>query len=218
MNEHKAALEVRNYSAVTISGREKYLRWFASWCVDRGIHRRGEITKPILERYQRHLYLYRTAEEKPISFRSQYQHLSHVKAWFKWLAGENRVLFNPASELELPMVGRRLPKAVLSAKEADVIMLQPDLKAPHGVHDRAILDVFYTCGIRRKEMSELKLYDIDAERKTLMVRQGKCQKDRLIPIGARALKWIAVYLEQSRPLLVRSGNEQTLFLPTWARR
>jgi integrase/recombinase XerD len=212
MDEHKAALEVRNYSPSTISGREKYLRWFASWCVDRGITRPGEVTKPVLERYQRHLYHYRTADDKPISFRSQYSHLSHVKAWFKWLARENRILFNPASELELPKVGRRLPKAVLSAKEADAIMAQADLSDPHGIRDRAILEVFYSCGIRRKELAELQLYDVDAERKTLMVRQGKGKKDRLIPIGNRALQWITVYLETARPLLLCGGNEQTLFL------
>jgi len=212
MDEHELALAVRNYAEATISQRVKYLRWFASWCLERGITRPGEVTKPVLERYQRHLYYYRTADDKPLSFRSQYAHLSHVKAWYKWLARENRVLFNPASELDLPKVGRRLPKAILSAKEVDTIMAQPDLKDPHGIRDRAILEVFYSCGIRRKELSELKLYDVDAERRTLMVRQGKGKKDRLIPIGKRALQWIAVYLETARPLLLCNGNDQTLFL------
>jgi len=212
IDEHTKSLEVRNYSPATISGREKYLRWFASWCLERGVTRPGEVTKPVLERYQRHLYYYRTAEDKPLSFRSQYSHLSHVKAWFKWLARENCVLFNPASELDLPKVGRRLPKAILSAKEADTIMAQPDLNDPYGIRDRAILEVFYSCGIRRKELSELKLYDVDAERRTLMVRQGKGKKDRLIPIGKRALQWITVYLETARPLLLCNGNDQTLFL------
>ena len=212
IDAHVGSLEVRNYADDTIRQREKYLRWFASWALERGITRPGEVTKPVLERYQRHLFNYRSKDDKPLSFRSQYQHLSHVKAWYKWLARENRVLFNPASELELPKVGRRLPKAVLSAREADTIMAVPDLGDPHGIRDRAILEVFYSTGIRRRELSELKLYDVDAERKTLMVRQGKGKKDRLIPIGNRALQWIAVYLETARPLLLCGGNEHTLFL------
>ena len=214
INEHVLHLKVRNYSADTASQREKYLRWFALWCAERGLTRPNEITKPILERYQRQLYLHRNEKGEPMSFRSQYQHLSHVKAWYKWLARENRVLYNPASELEMPKVGRRLPKAILSAKEAEIVLSKPDLADPCGLRDRAILEVFYSCGIRRRELSNLTLYDVDADRKTLMVRQGKGKKDRLIPIGKRALEWIGRYLEESRPLLVVNTNERTLFLST----
>lgn len=212
IDQHTTALKVRNYSADTISQRDKYLRWFAEWCLERGITRPGEVTKPVIERYQRHLYFYRNADGKPLSFRSQYAHLSHVKAWYKWLARENLVLFNPASEIDLPKVGKRLPKAVLSAKEAETVLSQPDLHDPCGIRDRAMLEVFYSTGIRRRELSCLTLYDVDSERKTLMVRQGKGQKDRLIPIGNRALTWIARYLEEARPMLLTSANEQTLFL------
>ena len=214
INEHVMHLKVRNYSADTVSQREKYLRWFALWCAERGLTRPNEITKPILERYQRHLYLYRNDKGEPMSFRSQYQHLSHVKAWYKWLARDNRVLYNPASELEMPKVGRRLPKAVLSAKEAEVVLSKPDLNDPTGIRDRAILEVFYSCGIRRRELANLQLYNVDAERKTLMVRQGKGKKDRLIPIGKRALEWIDRYLREARPLLLIDTKEQTLFLST----
>jgi len=212
IDDHRTSLEVRNYARDTIRQREKYLRWFAAWCGERGITRPGEVTKPVLERYQRHLYYYRSEDDKPLSFRSQYQHLSHVKAWYKWLARENRVLFNPASELDLPKLGRSLPKAILSASEAEAVLSQPDLGDPHGIRDRAILEVFYSTGIRRRELAGLQLYDIDAERKTLMVRQGKGKKDRLLPIGNRALQWIAVYLEKSRPLLVAGTHCHTLFL------
>ena len=111
IDAHTTALKVRNYSADTISQRDKYLRWFALWCAERGITRPGEVTKPVIERYQRHLYFYRNDDGKPLSFRSQYQHLSHVRAWFKWLARENQMLFNPASEIELPKVGMRLTQS-----------------------------------------------------------------------------------------------------------
>jgi integrase/recombinase XerD len=212
ITEHIEFLEVRNYSSDTINQREKYLRWFAIWCAERSLTKPSEITKPILERYQRHLYLYRNEKDQPMSFRSQYQHLSHVKAWYKWLARENRVLYNPASELEMPKVGKRLPKAILSAKEVEVILAKPDLNDPIGIRDRAILEVFYSCGIRRRELANLQLYDVDADRQTLTVRQGKGKKDRIVPIGKRALQWIDRYLSESRPFLLVKQNEQTLFL------
>ncbi len=212
IDAHVRSLEVRNYAADTLRQREKYLHWFALWALERGLTRPGEVTKPILERYQRHLFNYRNADDKPLSFRSQYTHLSHVKAWYKWLARENRVLFNPASELDLPKLGRSLPKAILTAAEAEQVLAQPDLNDPYGIRDRAILEVLYSSGIRRRELTNLQLFDIDADRKTLMVRQGKHKKDRLLPIGNRALKWIAHYLEQSRPLLLCGTHCHTLFL------
>lgn len=212
IDAHVQSLEVRNYAADTIRQRTKYLRWFASWAAERGITRPGEVTKPILERYQRHLFNYRTKDDKPISFRSQYQHLSHVKAWYKWLARENRVLFNPASELDLPKLGRSLPKAILTAAEAEQVLAQPDLHDPHGIRDRAILEVFYSTGIRRRELAGLQLFDIDVDRQTVMVRQGKNKKDRLLPIGQRALQWIAYYLVHARPELLASAHSHTLFL------
>ena len=212
IDAHLQSLEVRNYAADTIRQRCKYLRWFASWASERGITRPGEVTKPVLERYQRHLFAYRNAHDKPLSFRSQHTHLSHVRSWYRWLARENRVLFNPASELDLPKLGRSLPKAILSADEAEAVLSQPDLNEPHGLRDRAILEVFYSTGIRRRELAGLQVYDIDADRQTLMVRQGKNKKDRLLPIGQRALCWIAHYLETARPQLLAGSHSHTLFL------
>ena len=212
INAHVSALRVKNYSEQTIDGREKYLRRFALWCIERGLTRPTEITKPVLERFQRHLFNYRTAEDKPISFRSQYSHLSNVRAWFKWLARNNHTLFNPASELEMPKLGYRLPKAVLSQQEAEAVLAVPNIADAIGLRDRAILETFYSCGIRRGELAALKLEDIDAERRTLFIREGKGKKDRVIPIGQRALNWITVYIESARNELLVDANERTLFI------
>lgn len=214
LNAHLEALTVQAFASDTRSQREKYVRWFALWCIERGITRPGDITKVILERYQRHLYNHRDAKGNAMSFPSQYQHLSHVRAWYKWLSKHNHVLFNPASELELPKIGHRLPKAILSASEADKVLDQPNITDACGLRDRAILEVFYSCGIRRKELSELKLYSVDRDRKTLMVRQGKGKKDRMIPIGNRALLWIEHYLNEARPKLIIDPTETALFLTT----
>ncbi|MEQ1829387.1 MAG: site-specific tyrosine recombinase XerC [Pirellula sp.] len=214
LNAHIAALEVKNFSATTISQRTKYVRWFALWAIERGATKPGEVTKAIVERYQRHLYNYRDPKGKPMSFPSQHKHLSHLKSYFSWLAKHNHILFNPASELELPKLGHRLPKAILSASEADKVIEQPDVNEACGLRDRAMLELLYSCGIRRRELAELKLYSFDRDRKTLMITQGKGKKDRVVPIGQRALDWIERYLEEGRPELVIDPNEQTLFLST----
>ena len=212
INIHVEDLRTRNYSELTIDNRSKYVRRFALWCIARGISRPNEITKPILERFQRHLFHHRTEQDKPLSFRSQYSHLSSLRAWFKWLARKNYLLFNPASELDLPKLGHRLPKAILTANEAEQVLAQPNISEPLGVRDRAILETFYSTGIRRSELASLLIEDVDTERRTLMIRQGKGKKDRVIPIGRRALSWITVYIESARGELLMNMSERTLFI------
>ena len=88
-------------------------------------------------------------------------------------------------------------------------LLTPDLLAPR---DRAILETFYSTGIRRLELIHLGLYDIDLDRGTLMVRHGKGKRDRMLPIGERAVAWVEKYLNEVRPELATAQSEQALFL------
>jgi integrase/recombinase XerD len=122
------------------------------------------------------------------------------------------VLHNPASEIELPRAERRLPRPALTVAEAELVLAQPDLGDLTGVRDRAILEVLYSTGIRRSELAHLAVTDIDHERRTLLVRQGKGRKDRLIPAGERALAWVARYLAEARPKLATGDDDGTLFL------
>src|SRR3546814_5591310 len=92
--------------------------------------------------------------------------------------------------LALPRMERRLPRHVLNVREVETVLSVPDLATPSGVRDRALLETLYSTGIRRMELINLTLTDIDADRGTLMVRHVKGKKDRMIPIGERALAWI----------------------------
>ena len=207
-------LRVRNYSEATVGNREHYVGEFAKWCAERSITRPADVTKPLLERYQRWLFQYRQKNGKPLTFPSQLQHLIPVRAFFKWLGRNNHILANPAADLELPRGEKRLPKHILTASEAERVLALPDLASgdPLALRDRAILEVLYSTGMRRMEVAGLKLYDLDAERGTVMVRQGKGKKDRMIPMGARAFAWVARYLDEARPRLVVAGDDGTVFL------
>jgi len=200
------------YSHHTIGNRERSLRAFAAWAGERGLVSPQEITKPILERWQRHLYLHRKADGQPLSVRSQIGHTEPLKALFKWLAKENYVLYNPASDLDLPRIGRRLPRNILTHAEVEQVMAVPNLKTAIGIRDRAMLETLYSTGVRRQELIDLKLYDLDAQRGVIMVREGKGKKDRMVPIGARALAWIDKYVEDVRPELTSGADDGTLFL------
>ena len=135
-----------------------------------------------------------------------------LRAWFKWLTRNNHILYNPAADLELPRLEHRLPKHVLTQSEADAVINGPNVTEPLGIRDRAILETFYSTGMRRAEMIGLKLYDVDIDSGTVMIRQGKNKKDRMVPIGQRALKWINKYIRDVRPSLMLDPNEQTLFI------
>jgi integrase/recombinase XerD len=206
------ALRVLNYSERTVESREHHLREFVKWAHERSLARPSEVTKPILERYQRHLYHYRKKDGQPLSFRSQHGCLVPVRAFFKWLCRHNHLLANPAADLDLPRAEKRLPRHVLNAAEAERVLGTPPLDDVLGVRDRAILETLYSTGMRRMELIGLKLYDLDQERGTVFVRQGKGKKDRMIPMGERAFAWVRRYLEEARPSLALTPDDGIVFL------
>ncbi|HYD61039.1 MAG TPA: site-specific tyrosine recombinase XerC [Noviherbaspirillum sp.] len=212
LQRYIAWLRERQYSAATVESREVYLRYFIAWCDERGLTRPHDITKPIIERYQRYLFLYRKEDGQPLSSRSQHTRIVPLRAWFKWLAKQNHILYNPASDLDLPRLERRLPKHILTISEVETVLAMPDLDTATGIRDRAMLETFYSTGMRRMELMHLGVHDIDHERGTVMIRQGKGRKDRMIPIGERALEWIAKYRDDVRPELVTGNDDGTLFL------
>lgn len=212
IGEHCEWMMTHNYSARTVEGRGKSLSYFAGWCMERGITRPTEVTRQILESYQRYLFYHRKEDGSPLSITTQQSRLVPVKTFFKWLVRQNHLALNPAGELEMPRSPYRLPKHILSHPETENILSQADIGDVYGLRDRAILETLYSTGLRRMEIANLKIYDIDFSRGLVMVRCGKGGKDRCVPIGERAMAWIRKYLEQSRPKLVCGADEGALFL------
>jgi integrase/recombinase XerD len=212
VNDYLGAISARGYTHSTVVTRSQHLGWLVAWLEDRGVTHPGEVTKPVLERYQRSLFHHRKADGRPLSFRTQYHYLSSTKGLFRWLAQTNRILFNPASELELPRFEQRLPSTVLNVEEVEAVLAQADLTTPLGLRDRAVMEVFYSTGIRRSELIFLSVHDLDAAAGTLTVRQGKGRRDRVVPIGERAVAWVDRYLTDVRPQLMVPPDDHVLFL------
>lgn len=206
------ALTVRGFSPYTLRGLEHNLYLFLVWCEERAITRVTDVTRPMILRYQRYNFHYRQASGKPLGVRAQQHRLQAIIGLFRWLTRESFVMYNPASEIDLPRGEKRLPKRILTANEADVIMNQPDISEPLGIRDRAVLEVLYSTGVRRMELCNLNVFDIDVERGTVSVRQGKGKKDRMVPIGDRAIAWVQKYLIDVRPRLAREPDHGALFL------
>lgn len=205
-------LEERNASRHTLKHWTLYLRYFVTWCDERGVTRPQEVTRPMLERYQRHLFLKRKKNGAPLSATTQASRITPIKKWFRWLVRSNRLLYNPAADLDMPKVEERLPRHVLTVDEVERVLNLPDVTTPLGVRDRAMLETLYSTGMRRMEIIGLQQRGVDDERGTLMIRQGKGKKDRMVPIGDRALAWLARYRDEVRPELAIAGDDDTLFL------
>ncbi len=205
-------LETRAYSPRTVAARVWALRSFLTWAEPRGLLRPAQIDKIALEGFQRFLWIYRKDDDKPLAIATQRSHLGAVQAFFKWLCRENLLPANPAADLDLPRKPpRSLPRA-LSMAEVEQILAVPDTNDPLGVRDRAILETLYGTGLRRLELVNLDVGDVDRARGVVLVRRGKGGKDRLCPLGEQALAWVKRYLADCRPRLEVSPSETALFL------
>ncbi len=206
------SLAVANCSPQTIEGKRFMLRLFANWCESRDISRPEGLTRTLAERYQRHLHYHRKEDGKPLGIGSQRQRVSAVKMFYRWLVKAGNLSHSVIEMLELPKSQQQLPKAILSEKEVETVLNQADLGTATGLRDRAMMETLYSTGMRRAECLNLKLHDIDGSRGLVRITLGKGQKDRIIPIGKRALYWIERYLLDARLELMKQVTEPTLFL------
>ena len=113
--------------------------------------------------------------------------------------------------MELPKLPARLPNVILSVEEIERV-IHTKTNTLYGVRDRAILELLYSTGIRKMECALLGTYDVDSRRQPVFVRSGKGTKDRLLPIGERALHWVNRYQQEVRPELLTDSNTSELFL------
>ena len=211
MEEHFEWMQVSGYSADTVRGRRQAIRKFITWIDERGMDDPRQITRPMIERYQRHLFYYRKSDGQPLSVGMQLQYLAAIKLWFKWLTRAHHILANPAADLELPRQPKRLPGRILSRQEVEAVLREADPGTAQGLRDRALLELLYATGIRRSEAASLGLYDPDLLRGVLWVRHGKGGRQRVVPLGTRATAWLDKYLSQARPELLATDT-QALFL------
>jgi len=207
-------LRMGNWSPNTIDRRAHSVGKFIEWCDQRGIDRVTKITVEVVEAYRRSLFHHRNARtDKPIKFSTQASYLSAVRHWMGWLCEQDWIKTNPAEKIELPKSEHRLPASYLTLSEVEALLNCVDLTTPAGLRDRAILETFYSTGMRRAELIGLQIDDLNRESGLIMIRQGKGRKDRVVPVGERALEWITKYLHDGRPALIGESTDR-IFLTT----
>lgn len=131
-----------------------------------------------------------------ISATSQMRIISGIKAFYKYLIIEDIIRYNPAELLESPRTGRKLPDT-LSIAEVNKLIDAIDLSKPEGTRNKAILETLYGCGLRVSELVNLKISNLYFNEGFIKIT-GKGDKERLVPIGSSAIKFINLYIHEVR--------------------
>lgn len=142
--------------------------------------------------------------------------LAALKAFYQFLVRENYLEKDPTINLESPRLEKRLPK-VLTIREVETLLAQPDGATAAGLRDRAMLELLYATGIRVSELVSLNHSDVNLDLAYIRCL-GKGSKERIVPLGSMAVKGVRDYLQSGRPRLIRDRNEEALFVNHHGRR
>jgi integrase/recombinase XerD len=148
--------------------------------------------------------------ERGLSPRSRARHLAALRVFHRFLVAERHATLDPTAQLETPRSGSRLP-VVLSLAEVEALLDAPRPDGPPGLRDRAMLALLYATGLRVSELVGLPVEALRLDAGFLVAR-GKGNKERLVPVGSRALKAVRSYLEEARPVLLHRRTARALFV------
>ncbi len=192
IGSHLESLRNRNYSAQTLRGTDHQMRAFLRLSGLREGALLPEVTRAVAERAMRGL----SREYTP---GSAWRYATEWAKVFRAWTAEGLLLESPFARVEWPRRPRTLPRIALSREDMEKLLATPNVRWASGLRDRAMLEVFYSAGIRLSEMAGLDVRDIDFGRGTLLVRKGKGGKARVVPLGETAMAWLRRYLKEVRP-------------------
>jgi integrase/recombinase XerD len=199
-------LRAKGYTEGTITWQKSHLTRFISYLKKEKISNWSTIQTEHIEAYLSYI-----KRRYSLSCRTRQAHLSAINGLFSYLLGQGIVFDHPSKSLKPPKEGVNLPK-ILTPEEVMQILLTPNIRTPIGLRDRAILELFYSSGLRRQELANLNVNDLDLERGFLRINQGKNRKDRVVPVGDMACKLLEAYLKMVRWWFQRDIHENALFL------
>ncbi|HIG62533.1 MAG TPA: site-specific tyrosine recombinase XerD [Gammaproteobacteria bacterium] len=147
-----------------------------------------------------------------LTARSTARSLSSVRSFYRYLLRENKVVIDPTLQIDNPKMGRKLPDT-LSEQEVELLLEAPDVETPLGLRDRTMLEFLYAAGLRVSELVNLKITEINLRQGVLRVT-GKGSKERLVPIGEEALRWLDGFVKDSRPSLLKGVTASDVVFPS----
>jgi integrase/recombinase XerD len=195
MTDYLESLRVRHYSPATVYYREGELRRFWLYLQSIGVSEFREVSQRMLENYRREAW-------QGLATGTVRLNLDTLRFFFDYLESLNFILLNPCLWLPKPRKENRLPRQILKPSEVRALLNAPNDR-PRGIRDKAIMELFYSSGIRRAEMARLTLADVDIKNGFVRVIRGKGGKDRVAPIGQSACEALARYLKEARAVWLK---------------
>ena len=200
----------RGLAANTLEAYSRDLRGFTSFLKKSGVSAYEEVKRNQIVAYIHSL------RKNGRAASTLSRNLASIRSFYNFLFMEKRISDNPTADLESPKIEKKLPR-VLSTQEVETLLEQPDCRQLGGLRDKAMLEVIYATGIRVSELMSLDLSDINLEAGFIRCI-GKGDKERIIPLGSVAVRYVEEYLQNSRPKLVRFLGETALFVNQHGRR
>ncbi|WP_137819500.1 site-specific tyrosine recombinase XerD [Pseudomonas sp. 2FG] len=192
----------KGLSEHTRSAYRSDLAHFNGWLQERGLQLPAAGREVILDHLAWRLHAGYVA-------RSTARFLSGLRGFYRFLLRENLIATDPTLQVEMPQLGRPLPKS-LSEADVEALLAAPDFGEPIGLRDRAMLEVLYACGLRVTELISLTLEQVNLRQGVLRVF-GKGNKERLVPLGEEAIVWVERYVREARPFLLDGKPSDVLF-------
>ncbi|HDR88852.1 MAG TPA: site-specific tyrosine recombinase XerD [Bacteroidetes bacterium] len=196
----------KSVSPNTLKAYERDVRGFTSW-LERQYPGRPpqEVDLTLLQEYLGQL------SSLGIGARSQARIVSGIRSFFRYLLLDDKIPSDPSALLEAPKTGRKLPE-VLTVHEIDAMLDTLDLSSPTGQRNKAMIETMYSCGLRVSELVNLKMSNLYLKQGFIRI-EGKGNKERMVPIGSKAMKEISLWMEIRRGMMdIRRGEEDMVFL------
>jgi len=194
----------KGLSKNTIEAYSHGLSRFLNHLKEKGVHEIQEIGKFHVRGFLLSL------RKRNLSTRTIVRNLVVVRTFFRFLVQEGILGANPIENLESPRVEKNLPE-ILTLREIEQLLEQPDLQTPLGKRDRAMLEMLYATGMRVSELTQLPTHQVSLEGGYVLL-YGKGSKERIVPLGSEAMKWVTLYLKESRGVLAKGKESPFLFI------
>jgi integrase/recombinase XerD len=207
--EHLAVL---NYSPRTVGERRYYLFKFFRFLGEMGVPDIAAVTRDMVRDYQAHLHEETNDKGESNEVTTQNNGLRVVKLFFRFLREDDYLAQDPSRDVSYAKAPKRLPRSILTRKEVTKLLRAPDTHSLMGYRDRAMLEVFYSTGLRNSELGALRVDDVDTDEGFVRVNLGKGGKDRVVPMGRIACRYVENYIKAVRPHLVKGQDNGYLFL------
>lgn len=210
--KHGQSMRLKNFARATIHMHLFYLKRMFRYLREMGIEDITQVRKEILRDYQIHLHEQENGRGAPLAVTTQNNILKSIKKFFQFLQEEDFLLGDPARTLAYAKTPKRLPRSILTVPEARKMLHAPDTKTLLGYRDRAILELLYSSGLRKEEVINLTIHDVDYQEGYVRVNQGKGGKDRVVPLGKIACRYLENYIKAVRPSLTNDPANPFLFI------